>query len=104
MDDTAVAEEGLARTSGTAATIRLCAKAAGVSGLTGLVAMYALWRTGLPPRHLWLLAFWPSQAVGLGTDGVQVVPEMALQFGIYAVIGFALALTTKALGGLSSGR
>jgi len=72
-----------------------CLKVAAISGFVGLVAMFALWMPGLPPHHFWLLAFWPSQIVGMGMDGVQILPEMAIQFVIYGIAGFLLGLIIK---------
>jgi membrane protease YdiL (CAAX protease family) len=70
-------------------------KFAGVSGAMGLAIMFALWMIGLPPRHLWLLAFWPSQFVGLGMDGVNLFTEMVLQFAIYAAFGLVLGFVFR---------
>jgi hypothetical protein len=61
---------------------------AGACGLLGIVILFGIWMTGLPPHHFWLLFLWPSQLVGMGTDGVSIVPELILQFFIYGVIGF----------------
>lgn len=70
-------------------------KLACISGLLGVVIMFAMWFKGIPPTHLWLLVFWPSQIVGMGTDRVEVFPETIMQFVLYSVLGLTIGAGMK---------
>ncbi len=64
-----------------------------ISGLVGLLVMAALHFIG--SSHLWELCFWPSQLVGIGTDDVHWVPEIVVQFAIYAFFGLGIAFVSR---------
>jgi hypothetical protein len=69
-------------------------KSAVVGGLIGLLVMALLWFSG-PPRYLWEFLFWPSQLVGLGTDDIRWMPEITVQFTIYALVGLMVGFVCR---------
>jgi hypothetical protein len=68
-------------------------KSAAISGLVGLLIMAALHFIG--SSYLWELCFWPSQFGGIGTDEVHWVPEVIIQFSIYALFGLGIAFVSR---------
>ena len=72
-------------------------KSATISGLVGLLVMAALHFIG--SSHLWELWLWPSQIGGIGTDEVHWVPEIIVQFSIYAFFGLGIAFVSRLIAG-----
>jgi hypothetical protein len=60
--------------------------------------MLALWMAGMR-APLWALFFWPSQFVGFGTDGIRWLPEITIQFCLYAFVGSMAGFLWRAMRG-----